>query len=142
MSPQYFGIHLSRDAQVEPGACCLFSGAIRGWAGPEDADWCLIDSQEHKKLRTQRRTEREKTRQELIQQGLLEAPKPKVKLGNMMRVVAEQAVADPTAMEHDIRSQMAERQQVGWSLRAYGSLCQQHVCSRCLYGRVFMTMSG
>ncbi len=68
--------------------------------------------QEHKKLRTQRRTEREKTRQELIQQGLLEAPKPKVKLGNMMRVVAEQAVADPTAMEHDIRAQMAERQQV------------------------------
>ena len=63
-------------------------------------------------MRTQRRTEREKTRQELIQQGLLEAPKPKVKLGNMMRVVAEQAVADPTAMEHDIRSQMAERQQV------------------------------
>ena len=30
----------------------------------------------------------------------------------MMRVVAEQAVADPTAMEHGIRSQMADRQQV------------------------------
>ncbi|KAK9856079.1 hypothetical protein WJX84_004285 [Apatococcus fuscideae] len=71
----------------------------------------MLTKKEHKKLRTQRRTEREKTRQELIQQGLLEAPKPKVKLGNMMRVVAEQAVADPTAMEHDIRSQMAERQQ-------------------------------
>lgn len=80
--------------------------------------------QEHKKLRTQRRTEREKTRQELIQQGLLEAPKPKVKLGNMMRVVAEQAVADPTAMEHDIRSQMAERQQVSWPLQASGTLYQ------------------
>lgn len=35
----------------------------------------------------------------------------------MMRVVAEQAVADPTAMEHDIRSQMAERQQVSCSLQ-------------------------
>ena len=34
--------------------------------------------QEHRKLRKQRREEREKEKQELMRQGLLEAPKPKV----------------------------------------------------------------
>jgi len=43
-------------------------------------------------------------------QGLLEAPKPKVKIANLYRVLGEQAVADPTAMEREARKQMAERQ--------------------------------
>ena len=67
--------------------------------------------QERKKLRTQRRVEREKEKQELIRQGLLEPPPPKVKIGNLMRVLGEQAVADPTAIEAQVRSEMAERQQ-------------------------------
>ena len=35
-----------------------------------------------------------------------------VKLSNMMRVLGGEAVADPTALEAQIRSQMLERQQV------------------------------
>ena len=69
-------------------------------------------SQEQKKIRTQRRMEREKEKQELIRQGLLDPPKPKVKLSNLMRVLGTEAVADPSAMEKVVRSQMAERQAV------------------------------
>ena len=49
--------------------------------------------QEVKKLRTQRRIAREKEKQELISQGLLEPPKPKVKISNLMRVLGEEATA-------------------------------------------------
>lgn len=64
-----------------------------------------------KKLRSQRRQQREKEKQELIRQGLLEPPKPKVKISNMMRVLAEEAAADPTAIEKEVRKAMEERQQ-------------------------------
>ncbi|GMH37612.1 hypothetical protein BSKO_05485 [Bryopsis sp. KO-2023] len=66
---------------------------------------------EMKKLRSQRRQQREKEKQELIRQGLLEPPKPKVKISNMMRVLAEEAAADPTAVEREVRKAMEERQQ-------------------------------
>lgn len=69
-----------------------------------------LTKKELKKLRTQRRQAREKEKQDLIRQGLLEPPKPKVKIANLYRVMGEQAVADPTAMEKEARKQMAERQ--------------------------------
>lgn len=67
--------------------------------------------QEQKKLRTQRRQAREQEKQELMRQGLLEAPKPKVRISNLMRVLGAEATADPTAIEQEVRRQMAERQQ-------------------------------
>ena len=60
--------------------------------------------------------EREKEKQELIRQGLLDPPKPKVKLSNLMRVLGTEAVLDPSAMEKQVRDQMAERQAVSLSL--------------------------
>ena len=50
--------------------------------------------------------------QDPIRQGLLEAPKPKVKLSNMMRVLGSEATADPTAVEAQVRQQMEDRAQV------------------------------
>ena len=64
---------------------------------------------EQKKLRTQRRVAREQEKQEMIRQGLLEPPKPKVKISNLMRVLTDTAAADPTAIEKEVRAQMAER---------------------------------
>ena len=49
--------------------------------------------------------------QELVKQGLLEPPKPKVKISNLHRVLGAEAAADPTAVEREVRRQMAERQQ-------------------------------
>ena len=50
-----------------------------------------LTKRELKKLRTQRRQAREQEKQELIAQGLLEPPKPKVKISNLMRVLGTEA---------------------------------------------------
>jgi U4/U6 small nuclear ribonucleoprotein PRP3 len=68
-----------------------------------------LTKQELKKMRTQRRVAREQEKQELIRQGLLEPPKPKVKISNLMRVLGSEATADPTAIEAEVRRQTAER---------------------------------
>lgn len=70
-----------------------------------------LTKKEQKKLRTQRRLAREKERQEMIRQGLLEPPKPKVKMSNLMKVLGSEAVQDPTKMEKEIRAAAAEREQ-------------------------------
>lgn len=66
---------------------------------------------ERKKLRTQKRVAREKERQEMVRQGLLEPPKAKVKMSNLMRVLASEATQDPTKMEKEVRAAAAEREQ-------------------------------
>ena len=68
-----------------------------------------LTRKEIKKLRTQRRTAREQEKQQLIRQGLLEPPKPKVKLSNLMRVLTADATADPTAIEQQVAKEMAKR---------------------------------
>ncbi|GFR42882.1 hypothetical protein Agub_g3874 [Astrephomene gubernaculifera] len=69
-----------------------------------------LTAKELKKLRTQRRLARDKEKQELIRQGLLEPPKPKVRIANLHRVLGTDASLDPTAVEKEVRKQMAERQ--------------------------------
>ncbi|TVU10971.1 hypothetical protein EJB05_44528 [Eragrostis curvula] len=70
-----------------------------------------LTKKEQKKLRTQRRLAKEKDRQEMIRQGLLEPPKPKVKMSNLMKVLGSEAVQDPTRLELEIRTAAAEREQ-------------------------------
>ncbi|KAL9259375.1 RDM16-like protein [Drosera capensis] len=70
-----------------------------------------LTKKEQKKLRTQRRLAKEKERQEMIRQGLLEPPKPKVKMSNLMRVLGSEATQDPTRLEMEIRAAAAEREQ-------------------------------
>ena len=70
-----------------------------------------LTKKEQKKLRTQRRLAKEKDRQEMIRQGLLEPPKPKVKMSNLMKVLGSEAVQDPTRLEMEIRTATAEREQ-------------------------------
>ncbi|KAK9132205.1 hypothetical protein Scep_011733 [Stephania cephalantha] len=70
-----------------------------------------LTKKEQKKLRTQRRLAKEKDRQEMIRQGLLEPPKPKVKMSNLMKVLGSEATQDPTRLEMEIRTAAAEREQ-------------------------------
>ncbi|XP_063938727.1 protein RDM16 isoform X2 [Daucus carota subsp. sativus] len=70
-----------------------------------------LTKKEQKKLRTQRRLAREKDKQEMIRQGLIEPPKPKVKMSNLMKVLGSEATQDPTRLEMEIRSAAAEREQ-------------------------------
>ncbi len=62
----------------------------------------------------QRRIERARARElehEKYLLGLTEAPKPKVKISNMMRVYGAEAVQDPTQLEALVKKEMAERQE-------------------------------
>ncbi|KAM6565362.1 hypothetical protein CsatA_024490 [Cannabis sativa] len=70
-----------------------------------------LTKKEQKKLRTQRRLGRERERQEMIRQGLIEPPKPKVKMSNLMKVLGSEATQDPTRLEKEIRSAAADREQ-------------------------------
>lgn len=69
----------------------------------------MLTERERKRLRRQRRLEKETETREMIAVGLLPPPPPKVKLSNLMRVLATEASADPTKVEADVRSQVAER---------------------------------
>lgn len=99
--PERLTLYIEHPVPIEPPA----------EAAPAPPQALKLTKREIKKLRTQRRTQREKERQELIRQGLLEPPKPKVKISNLMRVLGAESAADPTAIEAEVRRQMLARQQ-------------------------------
>ena len=68
-----------------------------------------LTTKEQKKIRRQRRMADLKETQAKIRLGLMEPPPDKVKLGNLMRVLGEEAVKDPTAVEARVNKQIAER---------------------------------
>ena len=69
----------------------------------------MLTPLEQKKLRRQRRMADMKEEQAKIRLGLVEPPPPKVKKSNMMRVLGEQAVKDPTAVEARVNREIAQR---------------------------------
>ncbi|CAN4101394.1 unnamed protein product [Withania somnifera] len=96
-----FSIYVEHPRPIEPPAAPT----------PPPPQPLKLTKKEQKKLRTQRRLAREKERQEMIRQGLLEPPKPKVKMSNLMKVLGSEATQDPTKLEMEIRSAAAEREQ-------------------------------
>eukprot|EP01012_Entosiphon_sulcatum_P028593 TRINITY_DN3461_c0_g1_i1.p1 TRINITY_DN3461_c0_g1~~TRINITY_DN3461_c0_g1_i1.p1 ORF type:complete len:520 (-),score=90.50 TRINITY_DN3461_c0_g1_i1:1-1539(-) len=83
-------------------------------AGPNSIDdteplALMLTKTERKKIRTQGRIAREKDRQEKIRLGLVPPPKPKVRISNLMRVLGNEATADPTAMERFVRDEVEAR---------------------------------
>ncbi|OAA58840.1 U4/U6 small nuclear ribonucleoprotein [Cordyceps fumosorosea ARSEF 2679] len=70
-----------------------------------------LTSKEQAKIRRQRRMAEGKEMQAKIRLGLVPAPPPKVKKGNLMRVLGDVAVKDPTAVEARVNREIAERHQ-------------------------------
>jgi U4/U6 small nuclear ribonucleoprotein PRP3 len=70
----------------------------------------MLTKHERQRLRRQRRAERLKEVQDQVRLGLLPPPEPKVRLANLMRVLKDSAVADPSAVERRVREQVAARQ--------------------------------
>ncbi|KPM11947.1 U4/U6 small nuclear ribonucleoprotein Prp3-like protein [Sarcoptes scabiei] len=70
----------------------------------------FLTKKEKKKLRRQNRREAWKEKQEKIRLGLEPPPEPKIKMSNMMRVLGQQAVQDPTKIEAHVREQIMKRQ--------------------------------
>lgn len=71
----------------------------------------MLTTRERKRLRRQRRAELLKEKQDKIRLGLLPPDAPKVKLANMMRVLGQEAVLNPTEIEMKVRQQVADRLQ-------------------------------
>lgn len=69
----------------------------------------FLTKKERKKLRRRTRMERELQRQEMVARGFIPPPEPKVKISNMMRVLAADATADPTKIEQEVKKQMEQR---------------------------------
>jgi U4/U6 small nuclear ribonucleoprotein PRP3 len=71
----------------------------------------FLTPKEQAKIRRQRRAANLKEEQAKIRLGLVEAPPPKVKKSNLMRVLGEQAVKDPTAVEARVNKEIADRKE-------------------------------
>ena len=56
--------------------------------------------------------EREREKQDLIRIGLIPKEQAKLKLSNLMKVLKDEAVAAPSAMEAKVREQIADRLQI------------------------------
>ncbi|KAK2792617.1 hypothetical protein FQN52_003122 [Onygenales sp. PD_12] len=69
----------------------------------------FLTAKEQAKIRRQRRMADLKEQQAKIRLGLEPAPPPKVKKSNLMRVLGEEAVKDPTAVEARVNREIAER---------------------------------
>uniref|UniRef100_T1IKN5 Uncharacterized protein n=1 Tax=Strigamia maritima TaxID=126957 RepID=T1IKN5_STRMM len=72
----------------------------------------FLTSKEKKKMRRMNRRETLKEKQEKIRLGLEPPPAPKLKIANMMRVLGQDAVMDPTKIEARVRAQIAKRKEV------------------------------
>ncbi|KAJ8611249.1 hypothetical protein CTAYLR_004134 [Chrysophaeum taylorii] len=70
-----------------------------------------LTRQDRKRVRRQTRAEREREKQDKIQLGLIPPPEPKFKLSNFMKVLGEQAVANPSKMEQKVMEQVNQRLQ-------------------------------
>ncbi|KAK2814255.1 hypothetical protein FQN49_008254, partial [Arthroderma sp. PD_2] len=68
-----------------------------------------LTPKEQAKIRRQRRMADLKEQQAKIRLGLEPVPAPKVKKSNLMRVLGEDAVKDPTAVEARVNREIAER---------------------------------
>lgn len=76
-----------------------------------EAKGVMLTKQEQKKMRRLRRRAEQEDKQDQIKMGLLPPDPPKVKLGNLMRVLTSEAVADPTKIEARVRRDVAARRE-------------------------------
>jgi len=68
-----------------------------------------LTPKERKKLRRLKRQERTQEIRDKIKMGILQPPPPKVKMSNLMRVLGDEAIADPTTVEKKVRAQVEQR---------------------------------
>merc|ERR1712232_37589 len=68
-----------------------------------------LTPKERKKLRRLKRQERTQKIRDKIKMGILQPPPPKVKMSNLMRVLGDEAIADPSTVERRVRAQVEQR---------------------------------
>jgi len=74
-----------------------------------DAAMMHLTPKERNKLRRLKRQERTQEIRDKIKMGILQPPPPKVKMSNLMRVLGDEAIADPSTVERKVRQQVEQR---------------------------------
>jgi U4/U6 small nuclear ribonucleoprotein PRP3 len=74
-----------------------------------EAPMMHLTPKERKKLRRLKRQERTQEIRDKIKMGILQPPPPKVKMSNLMRVLGDEAIADPSTVERKVRTQVEQR---------------------------------
>ena len=69
----------------------------------------FLTKKEMKRARRNERQARHKEKQDRIRLGLDPPPPPKVKLSNLMNVLTNEAIKDPTGVEMRVRKEVEER---------------------------------
>lgn len=77
---------------------------------PEEPLKLYLTKKERKRIRRTAREERETEKRDKLLMGLIPAPEPKFKLSNFMKLLGDQAVADPSKVEQRVQLQMQQRQ--------------------------------
>ncbi|KRX02842.1 hypothetical protein PPERSA_04045 [Pseudocohnilembus persalinus] len=76
---------------------------------PEPVIPYYLTREERKKIRRQKRLAKELHKQDQIKLGLLDPPKPKAKLANMINIYGQEAFLDPSRIEKEVKEQVQER---------------------------------
>jgi len=70
----------------------------------------FLTEKERKRIRKTSRREKEQEKRDKQSMGLIPAPEPKFKLSNFMKILGDQAVADPSKVELKVLEQIRHRQ--------------------------------
>lgn len=81
-----------------------------GGEKPEESLPMYLTKKERKRIRRQAREEREREKRDKMIMGLIPAPETKFKLSNFMKILGDQAVADPSKVELRVIKEMQKRQ--------------------------------
>lgn len=93
----------------------------------------ILTKQEMKKMRRQRRAAEQQDKRDRIKMGLLPPDPPKVKLSNLMRVLGNEAIADPTKVEARVRREVAARHELHERTNAERMLTDEERRARRIY---------
>lgn len=93
----------------------------------------ILTKQEMKKMRRQRRAAEQQDKRDRIKMGLLPPDPPKVKLSNLMRVLGNEAIADPTKVEARVRREVAARHELHERTNAERMLTDEERRERRIY---------
>jgi U4/U6 small nuclear ribonucleoprotein PRP3 len=69
-----------------------------------------LTEKERKRIRRQRRMAEEQEKRDKMMMGLIPVPEPKFKLSNFMRILGDQAIADPSKVEQKVIEQVRARE--------------------------------
>ena len=70
----------------------------------------FLTAKERKRIRKNRRADEEQEKRDKQMMGLIPAPEPKFKLSNFMKILGDQAIADPSRVEARVMQQVRKRE--------------------------------